>query len=105
MNRINALNAIPILSEIDKDNDTFIVHELEDVGSFIKIGIDMGFEQAKKSVHLLGFRHGHDSEYFSETTWNWDSFFFMELIRGYWVWGFYDAWEGRGPKWDRIQDH
>ncbi len=44
MNRVNALNAIPILSEVGKNNDTFIVHELEDIGGFSKIGIDMGLE-------------------------------------------------------------
>ena len=44
MNRVNALNAIPILSEVGKDNDTFIEHELEDFGSFSKIGVDVGLE-------------------------------------------------------------
>ena len=44
MNRIDTLDAIPILSEVGKDNDTFIVHELEDVGSFGKFGINMGLE-------------------------------------------------------------
>ena len=44
MNRVNALDAIPILSKVGKNNDTFIVHELEDIGSFSKIGIDMGVE-------------------------------------------------------------
>lgn len=66
MDRVNTLKAIPIPSEVGKRNNTFIVHELEDVGSFSKIGIDMG----------LGFRHSHDCKDFSETTWNWDIFFF-----------------------------
>ena len=44
MNRVDALNAVPILSEVSEDNNTFIVHKLEDVGSFSKFGIDMGLK-------------------------------------------------------------
>ena len=44
MNRVDALDAIPILSKVSEDNNTFIVHKLEDVGGFGKFGIDMGLK-------------------------------------------------------------
>jgi hypothetical protein len=75
MDKVNTLNAIPVLFEVGKNYDTFIFHELDNVGCFGKFGIYMGFDQGMECIHLLRFRHGHDSENFGESTGNRDVFF------------------------------
>ena len=74
--KVNTLNAIPVLFEVSKNYNTFIFHELENVGCFSKFGVDMGFYQGMECIHLLGLGHSHDSEDFSEATGNRDVFIF-----------------------------
>ena len=76
VDEVNTLNSIPVLFEVGKDYNTFIFHELDDIGCFGEFGVYMGFDQGMECIHLLGLGHSHDSEYFSETTGNRDVFFF-----------------------------
>ena len=73
---VNTLNTIPVLFEVGKDYDTFIFHELDNVGCFGEFWVYMGFDQGMECIHLLGLRHSHDSEYFSKATGNRNVFFF-----------------------------
>ena len=55
VDEVNTLNSIPVLFEVGKDYNTFIFHELDNVGCFGKFGAYMGFYKGMECVHLLGF--------------------------------------------------
>jgi len=53
MDEVNTLNSIPVLFEVGKYYYTFIFHELEDVGSFGELWINMGLHEGIEGIHLL----------------------------------------------------
>ena len=76
VDKVDTLNTVPVLFEVDKNYNTFIFHELDNVGCFGKFRVDMGFHKGMECIHLFGLGHSHDCKNFSETTGNRDVFFF-----------------------------